>query len=82
MNFLLVYDRPAGQIVRSAEFASGDDALTARFAAEEEFRGNDDIEIVVLGAQSWDVVKRTHARYFYSTEELGRRLMTSIRLAT
>lgn len=82
MKFLIVYNRPAGQIVRSAEFVSSDDALTARFAAEKEFRGNDDIEVVVLSAESWDVVKSTHARYFYSTEELGRRLMASIRVAT
>lgn len=81
MNFLIVYDRPAGQIVRSAEFGSDDDAFTARFAAEKEFRGNSDIEVVVLSAKSWDAVKRTHARYFYNAEELAQRLLNSVRLA-
>ena len=47
-------------------------ALSARFEAEREFRDQPDVEVVVLGADSWDALKHTHARYFSSVQELAR----------
>jgi hypothetical protein len=51
-------------------YRQSDEALRARFAAEDEFRGNPDIEIVVLGARSWQALERTHSRYFKNLDQL------------
>jgi hypothetical protein len=71
-DYLLIYDRRAGNIVRHRQYDDGQVALDARFEAEREFRGQPDIEVVVLGADSWDALKRTHGRYFYTVGELAR----------
>jgi hypothetical protein len=70
-HYLLIYDRHAGQIIRHREFPATRPALAARFEAEREFRGDPDVEIVVLGAASWDALKTTHSRYFQSVQELA-----------
>jgi hypothetical protein len=71
-QFLIVYERAAGRIVRLQEFdeAERDDALAQMFRYEREHLGNPDIEIALLGAESLDVIKRTHGRYFKSLEEV------------
>lgn len=71
-HYLLIYDRRAGKIIRHRRFDVAGTALSARFEAEREFREQPDIEVVVLGADSWDALKQTHARYFYSVQELAR----------
>jgi hypothetical protein len=70
-QYLVIYNRRAGEIVRHHRFHTADDALAARFEAEREFRDEPDIEIVVLGADSWDAVKLTHSRYFKGVQELA-----------
>ncbi|MCM4085013.1 hypothetical protein [Paractinoplanes hotanensis] len=67
----MVFDRRLGSIVRFTDFALADDAMTARFDAEDEFADNADIEVVVLGAASQDDLRRTHARYFQSAREIA-----------
>ena len=69
--FLIVFDRRAGSIVRFTEYAQADDALTARFEAEDNFAADDGIEVVVLGAQSEDALHRTHGRYFQGPFEMA-----------
>jgi hypothetical protein len=44
-------------------------------AAERVHRGNPDIEVVVLSAKSEEVLRHTHARYFYSTGQLMENLL-------
>ena len=69
-HYLVIYNRRAGEIVRHRRFSAAG-ALAARFAAEREFRDEPDIEIVVLGADSWDALKRTHSRYFKRVQDLA-----------
>jgi hypothetical protein len=69
-HFLLVYERPAAKLLSMVEFADRGAALDARFAAERAHRGNSDIEVVVLSAKSEEVLRHTHARYFYTTRQL------------
>ena len=70
-HFLVIYDRRAGEIVRHQRFHTPTPALAARFEAEREFRDDPDIEVVVLGAESWDALKLTHSRYFKGVQELA-----------
>jgi hypothetical protein len=71
-HYLVIYNRRAGKIIRHRHYQNSSRALTARFEAEREFRDDPDIEIVVLGAESWDSLLQTHARYFKSVQELAR----------
>lgn len=73
-HFLVVYDRAVGEMLRMQRYATGADAMDARFQAEAEFRGNGDIEVVALAASSEADLRRTHARYFLGLSELAARM--------
>jgi hypothetical protein len=73
-HFLLVYNRAAGQLVRSTQYPSDSQALRARFDAEREFKGRPEIEVVVLTAESEEDLLRTHGRYFLGLGELVDRM--------
>lgn len=85
MNFyLIVFDRPEGRILRMDTFADSKAALHERFHEEREHAGNGNIEVVVLGAESEEILHRTHARYFKSVSQLatdGMRLISEERAA-
>ena len=75
--FVLTYERSAGvaRIRRVYSSAHRTDAMRERFALEAtEGAANPDLEIVVLGAESEDVLRRTHARYFSSVKTLAAEL--------
>jgi hypothetical protein len=71
-HYLLVYNRREGRILRRRAYRVAADALQARFAAEREFLGQPDIEVVVLGGASWTAVERTHSRYFSRVQDLAK----------
>jgi hypothetical protein len=73
-HYLLVYDRTAGRLLRKQEFETSGAAMSARFAAEDEFSGRSEIEIVDLSAASDEELRRTHGRYFLTLDELAARL--------
>jgi hypothetical protein len=63
-HYLVVFDRSRGEVIRHEQYQNRSEALEARFAAEREHSADPHIEVVVLGAQSWEDVERTHGRYF------------------
>jgi hypothetical protein len=73
-HLLLVYDRDAGQLVRQASYETSVDAMRARFAAESEFAGKPEIEIVALVAESEAAARVTHGRYFMGLSDLAARI--------
>jgi len=74
-HFLLIYDRTAGQLLLKEEFATNAEALAARFAAEDEYGVQPNIEILAVSAASESELKNSHGRYFLSSQELGERLV-------
>ncbi len=70
-QYLIIYNRREGRIIRHRHFLGSTSALKARFAAEVEFSNDSDVEIVVLGAESWEAVQNTHSRYFKPVQELA-----------
>ena len=69
---LVVYDRAQAKLLEEREFDSKAEALAARFEAETAHRqSGENIEVVVLAAESRDDLMRTHSRYFYSLRELA-----------
>jgi hypothetical protein len=63
-HYLMVFDRPSGQVVHEAVYSDRHEALRARFDAERQHSEDPNIEVVVLAADSSEALKRTHARYF------------------
>ena len=73
MLFLLEYDRSAGRLVTYREFEDRErvQADDARLELELALHRNKcDHEVVVLEAQSKEVLLRTHKRYFADLDEL------------
>jgi hypothetical protein len=66
--FLLVYDLAAQRLIKQQEFSDGDEASVAYAALECEFKGREDLEIVLVGADSIETIMRTHAHYFDAVE--------------
>ncbi|WP_027007789.1 hypothetical protein [Conexibacter woesei] len=73
-HFLLIYDRDTGRLVRQERYGSSAEAMQARFAAEREFAGQEQVEVVALTAESEEALRRTHGRYFLTLAELADRL--------
>lgn len=66
-QFLIVFDRQTGRLVELREFEAEeeDKAFAVRFERELAERSRPNIEVVLLGAESLEQVKTTHARYFF-----------------
>lgn len=72
-HFLVVFDRARGKVLREQGFDDAQEALNERFRTEREHVRDDDIEVVVLTADSPESLRRTHARYFLTLSELADR---------
>ena len=70
-HYLVVFDRSKGQILHRQRYQDRDVALKARFSEERKRHDEPDIEVVVLGAASWDSLRRTHGRYFKDFDQLA-----------
>jgi hypothetical protein len=72
MIALLVYNRSTGKLVRTKHYDDADveKANAARLEEEISHAAEPHVEIVILQSKSFDELKRTHARYFSSLQEL------------
>ena len=70
-HYLVVFVRSSSRVLRHQSFSDPSKALEARFAEERKHRGEASIEVVVLGADSWDSLRRTHGRYFKGFDQLA-----------
>jgi hypothetical protein len=66
-HFLVIYDVRAGKAT-VREFDDYTEALAAYASIEKENLGSADFDIVLLGADSLQTIKRTHSSYFETTE--------------
>lgn len=71
-HFLVVFDRTHGRVLREEAFDDEREALAERFRVEREHRDHPEVEVVVLGADSAEALRRTHARYFMTISEIVR----------
>ena len=67
-HFLVVYNLAEGK-ARVDSFGTDYEAALAAYAkAEEDFENRDTFDIVLLGAESIETIKRTHSSYFHTEE--------------
>jgi hypothetical protein len=67
-HFLIVFDIPTGK-AKVRDFGTDyDGAMEAYAEIEGEMRGRDDLDIVLVGADSLETVRRTHSSYFETDE--------------
>lgn len=72
VHFLLVYSFDDRALIRQDEYVDTTEAVAAYEAAEVEFRNSDAVdkyEVVLVGADSIETVKRTHGHYFKDADE-------------
>jgi hypothetical protein len=76
-NFLLVYRRSTGERLEFEDLGPDPaEALERRASRERLYKGNPDIEVVVLSATDREALMQTHSRYFKSVGQLTTNLGT------
>lgn len=74
-HFLLVFDHDVGRLIDTREFGSDQKLALAAYAAkEQEYRGSNDIEIVLIGSDSFETVRFTHSNYFDGSASISKLL--------
>jgi hypothetical protein len=64
-HFLIVFDHETSKLVDLVEFGEDSDRAVAAYSAKEkELGGRELMEIVLIGSDSLETVKLTHANYF------------------
>lgn len=67
LHYLLVFDHEQSQLIQIEEFGQDSDAAIVAYAEREaEFADHKRVEVVLLGSDSLETVKVTHANYFGS----------------
>jgi hypothetical protein len=70
IHFLLVYDLDRRELVGDPrEFHSPSEAAAAYAELEQEHRHDANLEIVLIGADSFETIKSTHGNYFDGNRE-------------
>ncbi len=78
-HFLLVFDHRAGQLVEHRDFGSDSEGAVAAYAElEQEHKDHDWIDIVLVGSDSLDTVRLTHANYFDGSASVSSRFLKGI----
>ena len=74
-HFLLVFDHEVGRLIEEQAFGEDSDAAVAAYAAkEQEYAGRRAIEIVLIGSDSIQTVRLTHAYYYDGTVAVSKYL--------
>lgn len=64
-HFLLVFDHEQGRLLNEEHFGGDADRAVAAYAeCEDRYEGAERIEIVLIGSDSIDTVRLTHANYY------------------
>lgn len=67
VHFLLVFDHACGELIETAEFHDSRRAVAAYEDMERRYEDRPRVEVVLIGSDSIETVRRTHANYFDGT---------------
>jgi hypothetical protein len=74
-HFLIVFDHERGKLEDLLEFDTNSEKAVAAYSAKErELQGRKLVEIVLIGSDSLETVKLTHANYFDGSVALSKYL--------
>ncbi len=77
-EYLLIFNRSTLKLQEIREFGTdGVAAVVAYGEAEDEFRGDPSIEVVLIGSDSLDTIRVTHGQYF-EAEAIIERFMAKV----
>ena len=72
-HYLLVFDHSSGKLVSHRDFGSDQRLALSEYAVNEAYyHDKPEIEIVLIGSDSMETVKITHANYFDETVKIER----------
>lgn len=74
-HFLLIFDHAAGHLLSHEEFDDVDQAVRSYQLAEEQYDHSAKVEVVLIGSDSFETVRETHANYFDGTAALAKALV-------
>jgi hypothetical protein len=64
-QFLLIYNAKTQRLIDATDLGSDTPmAVEAYSECEERYSGNQDIEVLLIGSDSLDTIKKTHGHYF------------------
>ena len=64
-HYLLVFDHDRSELIEQFDLGTDSAAAVAAYEAKErEFASRRSIEVVLIGSDSLDTIRRTHANYF------------------
>lgn len=64
-QFLLIYNAATQRLIEAKDLGASTEGAVAAYAdCEERYRGNDEIEVVLIGSDSIETIKKTHGHYF------------------
>jgi hypothetical protein len=64
VHYLLVFDHDAGELIDEKYFEDADEAVAKYSEVEKCYEDRKRIEVVLIGSDSLETIKRTHANYF------------------
>lgn len=65
LHFILIYDHQQQRLLEALEFGEHGEDATAKYAEyEREYKDREGVEIVLVGADSLETIRQTHAHYF------------------
>ncbi len=70
IHFLLVFNRATGELVSIDQFKEQDQATSALSSVERSHEDEDQIEVVLISADSVDTLKKTHGHYFTGMDSI------------
>ncbi len=74
-HFLLVFDHELGRLVAEQHFGNDSKRAVAAYSAKEtECKDHPNMEIVLIGSDSIETVKLTHANYWDGTVTVSKYL--------
>jgi len=78
-HFLLVFNHEAGKLVDQRDFGSNLEKAVAEYTRlEREFKDSPMMDIVLVGSDSIDTVRITHANYFDGTAKVSSKYLAGL----
>lgn len=72
-HFLLVFDRDAGKLIEIESFGTDSDRAVAAYAdRERELPKDSRLEVVLIGSDSIETIRKTHANYFDGVSSISK----------